>query len=355
MTGSTFGKLFKVSTWGESHGEALGCIIEGVPSKIKITEKFIQKFLERRKPGQSKYTTQRKEGDKVKILSGVFDGVTTGTPISLIIYNQDTKSKDYEEIKKKFRPGHADFTYFKKYGIRDYRGGGRASARETAMRVAAGAVAQKILGNKVKIRGALIQIGKKKIDEKRWNWDELENNDFFCPDKLAVPHWENYLKSVRKNGSSIGAIIQINVSGVPIGLGEPVFDKVEALLAKAIMSIPAVKGFEIGSGFKSAELSGEENADEIRISKDRISFKSNNSGGSLGGITSGQDIVIKFAVKPTSSILTKKKTIDVDGKNTEIRTKGRHDPCVGIRAVPIGEAMVAIVLADLFLINKINN
>ena len=355
MTGSTFGKLFKVSTWGESHGEALGCIIEGVPSKIKITEKFIQKFLERRKPGQSKYTTQRKEGDKVKILSGVFDGVTTGTPISLIIYNQDTKSKDYEEIKKKFRPGHADFTYFKKYGIRDYRGGGRASARETAMRVAAGAIAQKILGNKVKIRGALIQIGKKKIDEKRWNWDELENNDFFCPDKLTVPRWENYLKSVRKNGSSIGAIIQINVSGVPIGLGEPVFDKVEALLAKAIMSIPAVKGFEIGSGFKSAELSGEENADEIRILKDRISFKSNNSGGSLGGITSGQDIVIKFAVKPTSSILTKKKTIDVDGENTEIRTKGRHDPCVGIRAVPIGEAMVAMVLADLFLINKINN
>ena len=353
MTGSTFGKLFKVSTWGESHGEALGCIIEGVPSKIKISEKFIQKFLERRKPGQSKYTTQRKEGDKVKILSGVFDGVTTGTPISLIIYNQDTKSKDYEEIKKKFRPGHADFTYFKKYGIRDYRGGGRASARETAMRVAAGAIAQKILGNKVKIRGALIQIGKK-IDEKRWNWDELKNNDFFCPDKLTVPRWENYLKSVRKNGSSIGAIIQINVSGVPIGLGEPVFDKVEALLAKAIMSIPAVKGFEIGSGFKSAELSGEENADEIRILKDKISFKSNNSGGSLGGITSGQDIVIKFAVKPTSSILTKK-TIDVDGENTEIRTKGRHDPCVGIRAVPIGEAMVAMVLADLFLINKINN
>ena len=355
MTGSTFGKLFKVSTWGESHGEALGCIIEGVPSKIKISERFIQKFLERRKPGQSKYTTQRKEGDKVKILSGVFDGVTTGTPISLIIYNQDTRTKDYEEIRKKFRPGHADFTYFKKFGIRDYRGGGRASARETAMRVAAGAVAQKILGNKVKIRGALIQIGKKKIDEKRWNWDELENNDLFCPDKLTVPRWENYLKSVRKNGSSIGAIIQINVSGVPIGLGEPVFDKVEALLAKAIMSIPAVKGFEIGSGFKSAELSGEENADEIRILKDKISFESNNSGGSLGGITSGQDIVIKFAVKPTSSILTKKKTIDVDGENTEIRTKGRHDPCVGIRAVPIGEAMVAIVLADLFLINKINN
>ena len=355
MTGSTIGKLFKVSTWGESHGEALGCIIEGVPSNIKITEKFIQKFLERRKPGQSKYTTQRKEDDKVKILSGVFNGFTTGTPISLIIYNEDTRSKDYEEIKNKFRPGHADFTYFKKYKIRDYRGGGRASARETAMRVAAGAIAQKILGSKIKIKGALIQIGKKKINEKKWNWNELDNNDFFCPDKSTVPIWENYLKKVRKNGSSTGAIIQINVSGVPVGLGEPVFDKVEALIAKAIMSIPAVKGFEIGSGFKSAELSGEENADEIRVVKNKIFFKSNNSGGSLGGITSGQDIVIKFAVKPTSSILTKKKTIDIDGENTEIRTKGRHDPCVGIRAVPIGEAMVAIVLADLFLLNKINN
>ena len=355
MTGSSTGKLFKVSTWGESHGEALGCVIEGVPSKIKITEKFIQKFLERRKPGQSKYTTQRKESDKIKILSGVFNGITTGTPISLIIYNEDTRSKDYEEIKKKFRPGHADFTYFKKYGIRDYRGGGRASARETAMRVAAGAIAQKILGNKVKIKGALIQIGKKKIDDKRWDWNEIENNDFFCPDKLTVPKWENYLKNIRKNGSSTGAIIQINVSGVPVGLGEPVFDKVDALLAKAIMSIPAVKGFEIGSGFKSAELSGEENADEISTLKNKISFKSNNSGGSLGGITSGQDIVIKFAVKPTSSILTKKKTINIDGENTDISTKGRHDPCVGIRAVPIGEAMVAIVLADLFLIKKIND
>ena len=355
MTGSSTGKLFKVSTWGESHGEALGCVIEGVPSKIKITEKFIQKFLERRKPGQSKFTTQRKESDKIKILSGVFNGITTGTPISLIIYNEDTRSKDYEEIKKKFRPGHADFTYFKKYGIRDYRGGGRASARETAMRVAAGAIAQKILGNKVKIKGALIQIGKKKNDDKRWDWNEIENNDFFCPDKLTVPKWENYLKNIRKNGSSTGAIIQINVSGVPVGLGEPVFDKVEALLAKAIMSIPAVKGFEIGSGFKSAELSGEENADEISTLKNKISFKSNNSGGSLGGITSGQDIVIKFAVKPTSSILTKKKTINIDGENTDISTKGRHDPCVGIRAVPIGEAMVAIVLADLFLIKKIND
>ncbi len=321
MTGSTIGKLFKVSTWGESHGEALGCIIEGVPSNIKITEKFIQKFLERRKPGQSKYTTQRKEDDKVKILSGVFNGFTTGTPISLIIYNEDTRSKDYEEIKNKFRPGHADFTYFKKYKIRDYRGGGRASARETAMRVAAGAIAQKILGSKIKIKGALIQIGKKKINEKKWNWNELDNNDFFCPDKSTVPIWENYLKKVRKNGSSTGAIIQINVSGVPVGLGEPVFDKVEALIAKAIMSIPAVKGFEIGSGFKSAELSGEENADEIRVVKNKVFFKSNNSGGSLGGITSGQDIVIKFAVKPTSSILTKKKLLILMAKTQKSEPK----------------------------------
>ena len=355
MSFNTFGKIFRFTTWGESHGPAIGCVVDGCPPLIQLKEQDIQKELNKRKPGRSKFTTQRKESDKVQILSGVFEGKTTGAPISLIIYNEDMRSKDYKDIKDKFRPGHADFTYFKKYGIRDYRGGGRASARETAMRVAAGAIAQKILGSKVKIRGALIQIGKKKIDEKRWSWNEIENNDFFCPDKLTVPKWQNYLKKIRKDGSSIGAIIQINVSGVPIGLGEPVFDKVEALLARAIMSIPAVKGFEIGSGFKSAELSGDENADEIRIFKNKISFKSNNSGGSLGGITSGQDIIIKFAVKPTSSILLQKKTIDIDGKNTEIRTKGRHDPCVGIRAVPIGEAMVAIVLADLLLINRINN
>jgi chorismate synthase len=352
MVGSNFGKLFKLTTWGESHGKALGCVIEGVPSNIKLNESYIQKFLDRRKPGQSKFTTQRKEEDKVKILSGVFNGVTTGTPISLFIENHDVRSKDYDEIKDKFRPGHADFTYYFKYGIRDYRGGGRASARETAMRVAAGAIAQKILGSKIKIKGALIQIGKKKINHKKWNWSEIDNNDFFCPDITTVPKWEAYLKKIRKQGSSIGAVIQINVKGVPIGLGEPVFDKVEALLAKGIMSIPAVKGFEIGSGFSAAELTGEENADEIQSINKKVLFKSNNSGGTLGGITSGQDIIVRFAVKPTSSILNEKSTVDTKGKNTTIITKGRHDPCVGIRAVPIGEAMVAIVLADLFLLNK---
>ena len=351
MVGSNFGKIFKLTTWGESHGKALGCVIEGVPSNIKLTENYIQKFLDKRRPGQSKFTTQRKEEDKVKILSGVFNGVTTGTPISLVIENQDVRSKDYDDIKNKFRPGHADFTYHFKYGVRDYRGGGRASARETAMRVAAGAIAQKILGPKIKIKGALIQIGKKKINYKKWKWDEIDNNDFFCPDLTTVPKWETYLKKIRKEGSSIGAIIQINVKGVPIGLGDPVFDKVEALLAKGIMSIPAVKGFEIGSGFSAAELTGEENADEIENRNKKVYFKSNNSGGTLGGITSGQDIILRFAVKPTSSILNEKSTVDIKGKNTTIITKGRHDPCVGIRAVPIGEAMVALVLADLFLLN----
>lgn len=352
MTGNSFGKLFKLTTWGESHGKALGCVIEGVPSNIKISESFIQKFLDKRKPGQSKFTTQRKEKDRVEILSGTFGGLTTGTPISLIIYNEDVKSKDYDDIKEKFRPGHADFTYQIKYGIRDYRGGGRSSARETAMRVAAGAIAQKILGNKIKIRGALTQIGNHKINFKNWSWVEIPKNDFFCPDKKSVPKWEKYLSRIRKEGSSVGAIIEIRVTGVPIGLGEPVFDKVDALLGKAIMSIPAVKGFEIGRGFEAATLRGEENADEIYSKNKKIFFKSNNAGGTLGGITSGQDIVIRFAVKPTSSILNEKSTVNLKGKNTKIITKGRHDPCVGIRAVPIGEAMVALVLADLLLINK---
>ena len=307
MSGSSIGEIFKVTTWGESHGEALGCVVEGVPPNIKLDEEYIQKFLDRRKPGQSKFTTQRKEEDKVKILSGTFEGKTTGTPISLIIYNKDQKSKDYNEIRDKFRPGHADYTYQMKYGIRDYRGGGRASARETAMRVAAGAIALKILGEKVKIRGALIQLGINKICEENWNWNEINKNDFFCPDKKSVKNWENYLLKIRKDGSSVGAIIQITVSGVPVGLGEPVFSKIDALLAQGIMSIPAVKGVEIGNGFKSAELRGEENADEIIYKNKKIIFKTNNSGGTLGGISSGQDIIIKFVVKPTSSILKKKK------------------------------------------------
>ncbi len=352
MTGNSLGQIFKVTTWGESHGTAIGCVVEGVPSNLKINEKYIQGFLDKRKPGQSKFTTQRKEKDEVKILSGVFDGKSTGTPISLIIFNSDQKSKDYDDIKDKFRPGHADYTYQMKYGIRDYRGGGRASARETAMRVAAGAIANKILGNKIKIRGALIQLGTHKINFKNWNWNEIHKNDFFCPDKKIVKTWEDYLLKIRKNGSSVGAIIQITASGIPPGLGEPVFSKIDALLAQGIMSIPAVKGVEIGNGFKSASLTGEENADEIRYSNKKVTFESNNSGGTLGGISSGQDIILRFAVKPTSSILTKRKTIDLKNKNTSITTKGRHDPCVGIRAVPVGEAMVAITLADLFLLNQ---
>ena len=352
MAGSSIGQIFRVSTWGESHGEAIGCVIDGVPSNISLNEGYIQTFLDKRKPGQSKFTTQRKEDDKVKILSGVFNNKTTGTPISLVIYNKDQKSKDYNDIKNKFRPGHADYTYQMKYGIRDYRGGGRASARETAMRVAAGAVAKKILGNKVEIKGALIQLGKKKINEKNWDWNQVQKNDFFCPDIKVIKSWESYLSKIRKEGSSVGAIIQVNASGVPPGLGEPIFSKIDALIAQGIMSIPAVKGVEIGNGFKSAELRGEENSDEMKVKNKKIIFSSNNAGGTLGGISSGQDIIVKFAVKPTSSILTKRKTIDLNNKNTSIITKGRHDPCVGIRAVPVGEAMLAIILADLFLINK---
>ena len=352
MTGSSIGKIFKVSTWGESHGKAIGCTIDGVPSGIKITESFIQKYLDKRKPGNSKFTSQRKEPDKVSILSGVFEGETTGTPISLIIENVDKRSKDYSDIKDSFRPGHADWTYFSKFGVRDYRGGGRASARETAMRVAAGAIARKILGNSVNIKGALVQIGTKKIEHKNWNDSEIDKNNFFCPDKNTVEVWERYLQNIRKQGSSIGALIEIKVSGVPAGLGEPIFDKIDALISHAIMSIPAVKGVEIGNGFECVAMRGEDNADEISSNKKNIKFKSNNSGGSLGGITSGQDIIIRFAVKPTSSILKPKKTINKKHQNVSIITKGRHDPCVGIRAVPIGEAMIAIVLADCFLINK---
>ena len=352
MTGSSFGKILKLSTWGESHGEAIGCVLDGVPSGLKISKDEIQKYLEKRKPGQSKFTTQRKEPDEVKILSGIFNGITTGTPISLQIVNLDKKSKDYSEILDKFRPGHADYTYQEKFGIRDYRGGGRASARETAMRVAAGAIARKLLGKNVKIRGALIQIGEKKINRNNWNWKEVEKNPFFCPDKSAAKDWGIYLNKIRKEGSSVGAIIEIRATGIKVGLGEPIFDKIDALIAHAIMSIPAVKGVEIGLGFHSAELRGEENSDEIVSKKEKVSFKSNNAGGVLGGITTGQDIVVRFAVKPTSSILIKRKTINIKKENIEIQTKGRHDPCVGIRAVPIGEAMLALVLADNLLINS---
>lgn len=351
MSHNTFGHLFRVTTWGESHGPALGCVVDGTPPRIALKAADIQVWLDKRKPGQSRFTTQRREPDEVKILSGTFldeetgEEVTTGTPISLTIENVDQRSKDYGEIKDKFRPGHADFTYMAKYGIRDYRGGGRSSARETAARVAAGAIARKILSG-MTIRGALVQMGPHKIDRTAWNWDETANNPFWCPDAKAAANWEDYLDGVRRAGSSCGAVIEIVASGVPAGLGAPIYGKLDAELASALMSINAVKGVEIGDGFASAALSGEENADEIRIGNRGPMFTSNHAGGILGGISSGQDIVARFAVKPTSSILSSRKTITVDDKETEIATKGRHDPCVGIRAVPVGEAMVACVLAD---------
>ena len=351
MSGNGFGHLFRFTTWGESHGPAIGCVVDGVPPLIPLSEADIQIWLDRRKPGQSRFVTQRKEPDTVKILSGVFEGVTTGTPISLMIENQDQRSKDYGEIKDKFRPGHADYTYWKKYGIRDYRGGGRSSARETASRVAAGAVARKVLthllGNQVSVRGALVQVGPHKVDRDNWDWSEVERNPFWTPDAKAAEDWTEYLDGIRKAGSSIGAVVEVVADGIPVGLGAPIYDKVDADLAKAMMSINAVKGVEIGAGFAAAELSGEENADEMRAGPNGDpEYLSNNAGGVLGGITSGQPVVCRFAVKPTSSILTPRQTVDSDMQETDIRTKGRHDPCVGIRAVPVGEAMMAIVLAD---------
>ena len=352
MSINTFGKIFRFTTFGESHGPSIGCVIDGVPPGMCLSETDIQLHLNKRRPGQNKYTTQRKETDAVKILSGIFEGITTGAPIGLDIKNEDTRSKDYEKIKDQFRPGHADFTYYQKYGVRDYRGGGRASARETALRVAAGAVARKILGEKVKIRGALVKMGNDTIDRANWSWEEIEKNPFFSPDPEAVPKFESLMKKTRKKGSSIGAIIEIVASGIPPGLGAPIYGKLDADLAGALMGIPAVKGVEIGAGFNAAELTGEENADEMHMEKKSIKFLSNNAGGVLGGISTGQDIVIRFAVKPTSSILTPKRTVNTAGKDVEIRTIGRHDPCVGIRAVPIGEAMVACVLADHYLLNR---
>jgi chorismate synthase len=347
MAGNSFGTAFRFTTWGESHGPAIGAVVDGVPPRLSLTEADIQHFLDKRKPGQSRFTTQRREPDIVKIQSGVFEGLTTGSPISLVIENQDQRSKDYGDIARKFRPGHADFTYQAKYGIRDYRGGGRSSARETASRVAAGAVARKVLGDGVTIRGALVQIGPHRIDRKQWDWDQIDANPFFCPDAQTAALWETYLDEIRKSGSSVGAVIEVVASGVPAGWGDPLYDKLDSELARAMMTINAVKGVEIGDGFAAAELSGEANADEMRKGPDgTIRFLSNHAGGILGGISSGQDIVVRFAVKPTSSILTPRRTIDIDGEETEIITKGRHDPCVGIRAVPVGEAMMACVLAD---------
>jgi chorismate synthase len=354
MSHNTFGHLFRVTTWGESHGPALGCVVDGCPPGLPLVATDIQAFLDKRRPGQSRFTTQRQEPDEVEILSGVFPDaggrqVTTGTPISLMIRNVDQRSKDYGDIVDKFRPGHADYTYWKKYGIRDYRGGGRSSARETAARVAAGAVARKVLEG-VTIRGALVQIGDIPVDRSLWDWDAVDANPFFCPDPATAVHWADYLDRVRKSGSSIGAIVEVVAEGVPAGWGAPIYGKLDQDIASAMMSINAVKGVEIGAGMGAAELTGEENADEIRIGRDgQPCFLSNHAGGILGGISTGQPVVCRFAVKPTSSILTPRKTIDREGVETDIVTKGRHDPCVGIRAVPIGEAMLAIVLADHFL------
>jgi chorismate synthase len=355
MSFNTFGHMFRVTTFGESHGVAIGCVVDGCPPLLPLTAEDIQHDLDRRRPGQSRFTTQRQEADAVKILSGVMAHpetgvqVTTGTPIALLIENTDQRSKDYSEIKDKFRPGHADFTYEAKYGLRDYRGGGRSSARETASRVAAGAIARKILPG-VTVRGALVQMGPHKIDRDKWDWDEIARNPFFCPDKDKAAFFEGYLDGIRKKGSSIGAVIELVAEGVPAGLGAPIYAKLDGDLAAALMSINAVKGVEIGDGFATAAMSGEENADEMRMGNDgRPRFLANHAGGILGGISTGQAIVTRFAVKPTSSILTPRRTVDRFGTETEISTKGRHDPCVGIRAVPIGEAMVACVVADHYL------
>ena len=346
MAGSSFGTLFKFTSWGESHGPAIGCVVDGTPPRIPLSEADIQIWLDKRRPGQSRFVTQRQEPDTVKILSGVFEGVTTGTPIALHIDNVDQRSRDYSEIKDKFRPAHADYTYFKKYGVRDYRGGGRQSARETAVRVAAGAIARKILGDDVKVRGAVVQLGTQKIDRAKWDWDATGDNPFWCPDRQAGQAWEGYLDDVRKRGSSCGAIIEVVASGVPVGLGDPVYDKLDADLAKGLMSINAVKGVEIGDGFAVAAMSGEQDADEMRMKDGQPVFLSNHAGGILGGISSGQDIVCRLVVKPTSSILHPVRSVDRFGNEVELRTTGRHDPCVGIRATPVAEAMVAVVLAD---------
>ena len=355
MSHNTFGHLFRVTTFGESHGPALGCVVDGCPPRIPLTAADIQAELDRRKPGQSRFTTQRREPDEVKILSGVFEDertggqVTTGTPIALLIENVDQRSKDYGAIRDTYRPGHADFTYDVKYGVRDYRGGGRSSARETAARVAAGAIARKVVPGLL-VRAALVQIGPHRIDRDNWDWDEVARNPFFCPDAKAAALWEDYLDGIRKSGSSIGAVIEVVAEGVPPGLGAPVYAKLDAEIASALMGINAVKGVEIGAGFGAAELTGEENADEIRRGNDGAPlFLANHAGGILGGISTGQPVVARFAVKPTSSILNERRSVDKFGRDVDVLTKGRHDPCVGIRAVPVGEAMVACVIADQFL------
>jgi chorismate synthase len=360
MSGNWFGHNFRFATWGESHGPAIGAIVDGVPPGLELSESDLQIWLDRRRPGQSRFVTQRQEPDAIKILSGVFEGVTTGTPIGLVIDNVDQRPRDYGEIKKIFRPGHADYTYWKKYGVRDYRGGGRASARETALRVAAGAIARKILvkafGNAFSVRGAMIKLGPLRIDAEKWDWSEVEKNPFWCPDPTVVGLWTKFLDSVRREGSSAGAVIEVHATGIPPGLGAPVYAKLDAELASAIMGINAVKGVEIGDGFAAASLPGEDAHDEMRIDPESNGaaprFLTNHAGGILGGISTGQDIVVRFVTKPTSSLLIPRRTVTVDGENTTVVTKGRHDPCVGIRSVPVGEAMVAAVLADHWLRHK---
>jgi chorismate synthase len=359
MSYNSFGHLLRVTTWGESHGPALGCVVDGCPPGLPLTAEDIQVWLDKRKPGTSKFVTQRQEPDQARILSGVFEDerthgqVTTGTPISLMIENVDQRSKDYSEIAQSFRPGHADYSYFAKYGVRDYRGGGRSSARETAARVAAGAVARKILGPDVVIRAALVQVGEVKIERPRWDWEQTTQNPFWCPDPATVPVWEDYLADIRKRGSSVGAIVELECTGVPAGWGAPIYAKLDAELAAAMMSINAAKGVEIGSGFAAAALSGEENADEMRLDNDgEVRFLSNHAGGILGGISTGQPVTARVAFKPTSSILTPRQSINEKGEPIEVTTKGRHDPCVALRAVPVVEAMAALVLADAMLMHR---
>ena len=346
MSHNTFGHLFRVTTWGESHGPAIGCVVDGCPPRLALSEADIQPFLDRRRPGQSRFTTQRQEADQVRILSGVFEGHTTGTPIAMEIANTDARSRDYDNLATAYRPGHADLTYEAKYGVRDHRGGGRSSARETAMRVAAGAVARLVLGAGVRVRGALVAVGGHKVERDRWDWAEVDHNPFFCPDAVAAAEWEERLLAARKAGSSLGAVVEVVADGVPPGLGAPIYGKLDADIAAAMMGINAVKGVEIGAGFAAAALTGEGNADELFAEEGAVRFGANHAGGILGGISTGQPIVARFAVKPTSSILTPRHSLTRTGEAVEIATRGRHDPCVGIRAVPVGEAMLACVLAD---------
>ncbi|MCV2867104.1 chorismate synthase [Defluviimonas sp. WL0002] len=356
MSLNTFGHLFRVTTWGESHGPALGATVDGCPSGVAVDEAMLQNWLDRRKPGQNKYTTQRREPDQVRILSGVFEGRTTGTPVQLVIENTDQRSKDYGDIAERFRPGHADITYWQKYGIRDYRGGGRSSARETAARVAAGGLARAALdalAPEIRITGYMVQMGRLKADRDRFDLDQVGQNPFWCPDATAAAIWAEHLDELRKSGNSVGAVVEVVASGVPAGLGAPIYGKLDTDLAAAMMSINAVKGVEIGEGMAAAELTGVENADEIYMGNDgRPRFSSNHAGGILGGISTGQDVVVRFAVKPTSSILAPRRTIGISGAESEIITKGRHDPCVGIRAVPVGEAMMACVILDHLLLDR---